>query len=218
MIFRKQKPSEVRQDDAHKHIAGKTQPKKSKVRRSLFKVFRFLIVAIFCALAGCASLATYFKAPPPALPNTASLPCCWQVLEQLDIEYQGERLTLSSVIVINDNQLTVVILDPLGRRIFSIIQQGDHIQVEKSDLIKMDLPVEWLMIGIYLRYMPVDGWLFKSPDWSLKNDSEYLLLMQNEQVKVILFKPIVLGGSSSLLRYPDLKLNVNITTLLRQSL
>ena len=181
-------------------------------------MFRFLIVVIFCALAGCASFATYFKAPHPALPNTASLPCCWQVLEQLDIEYQGERLALSSVIVINDNQLTVVILDPLGRRIFSIIQQGDHIQVEKSDLIKKDLPVEWLMIGVYLRYMPEDGWLFKGSDWSLKKDSEYLLLMQNEQAKVILSKPIVLGGSSSLLRYPDLKLNVNITTLLRQSL
>ena len=181
-------------------------------------MFRFLIVVVFCALAGCASLATYFKVPLPALPNTASLPCCWQVHEKLEIEYQGEQLTLSSVFVMNENQLTVVILDPLGRRIFSIIQRGDHIQVEKSDLIKKELPVEWLLIGVYLRYMPEDGWLFKGSDWSLKNDSKYLLLMQNDKTKVILFKPIVLGDVASLLRYPDLKLNVNITTLLRQSL
>jgi hypothetical protein len=181
-------------------------------------MFRFLIVVIFCAMAGCASLVEYFKTSPPMLPNPASLPCCWQVHEKLAIDYQGEQLALSSVIAIHDNQLRVVILDPLGRRIFSVIQQGDHVQVEKSDLIKKELPVEWLLIGVYLRYMPEDGWLFKGSHWSVKRDSEYLLLMQNRKTKVVLYEPAVLGDAATQLQYPELKFNVNITTLLRQSL
>ena len=181
-------------------------------------MFRFLIVVIFCAMAGCASLAEYFKAASPMLPNTASLPCCWQVHEKLEIDYQGEQLMLSSVIAINDNQLTVVIFDPLGRRVFSIIQQGDHIQVEKSGLIKKDLPVEWLLIGVYLRHMPDDGWLFKGSHWHVNRDSEHILLMQNNKVKVVSFNPEVQGDAMTQLQYPDLKLNINITTLLRQSL
>lgn len=181
-------------------------------------MFRFLIVVFFCALAGCASLGTYFKAPPLVLPNTESLPCCWQVHEKLDIVYQGERIALSSVIVINDNQLTVVILDPLGRRIFSIIQQSDHIQVEKSDLIKEYLPVEWLLIGVYLRYMSEDGWSFKGSVWSVNKDREHVLLMLNNKIKVVLFNPVTQDEAVTQLQYPDLKLNVKITTLLRQSL
>ncbi len=129
--------------------------------------------------------------------------------EKLAIEYQGEQLSLSSVIAIHDNQLTVVILDPLGRRIFSIIQQGDHVQVEKSNLIKKDFPVEWLLIGVYLRYMPDDGWLFKGSHWHIEGDSEYTLLMQNNKTKVILHEPVVLDDaatheSASQLQYPDL--------------
>lgn len=73
--------------------------------------------------------------------------------EKLAIDYQVKHFALSSVIAIYDNQLTVVMLNPLGKRIFSIIQQGDHVRVEKSDLIKKDLPVEWLLIGVYLRYV-----------------------------------------------------------------
>ncbi|MDH5553346.1 MAG: DUF3261 domain-containing protein [Nitrosomonas sp.] len=181
-------------------------------------MFRFLIVFVFCALAGCASLASYLKSPPLALPNTASLPCCWQVLEQLDIDYQGERLALSSVIVLNDYQLTVVILDPLGRRIFSVIQQADRIQVEKSDLIKKDLPVEWLLIGVYLRHMPDEGWFFEHSNWTIQHDDRHTLLLQDNRIKVILFESKVHDDITAQLQYPDLKLNINITTLLRQSL
>ena len=185
-------------------------------------MFRLLIVAIFFVLAGCASLTEYFKTASPMLPNTASLPCCWQVHEKLEIEYQGEQLALSSVIAIQDNQLTVVILDPLGRRFFSVIQQGDHVQVEKSDLIKKELPVEWLLIGVYLRYMSHDGWLFKDSHWRVKKDSEHLLLMQNRKTKVVLYELAVVAESPThesvtQLQYPDLKLNVNITTMIRQS-
>lgn len=140
------------------------------------------------------------------------------MLEQLDIEYQGERLTLSSVIVMNDNQLTVVILDPLGRRVFSVIQQGDHIQVEKSDLIKKDLPVEWLLMGVYLRHMPETGWSFKKSNWTIQHDDRHVLLMQDHRTKVILLKSKAHDDATAQLQYPDLKLSINIITLLKQSL
>lgn len=181
-------------------------------------MFRFLIIAVFFAMTGCISLAEYFKTASPMLPNTASLPCCWQVHEKLAIEYQGEQFELSSVIAIHDNQLTIVILDPLGQRLFFIMQQGDHVQVEKSSLIKKDLPIEWLLIGVYFRYMPDDGWLFKGSHWHTKRDSEHTLLMQNNKAKVILYEPVVASNVSTQLQYPDLKLNISITTLFRQSL
>ena len=181
-------------------------------------MFRYLTMAVFCVMTGCASLTEYFKPATPLLPNTASLPCCWQVLEQLEIEFRGKQLTLSSVTAINAEQLTVVILDPLGRRVFAIIQQGNNVRVEKSNLIKEELPVDWLLVGVYLRYMPDDGWLFKGSHWHVNRDGEYNRLMQNNKTKVILFESIALDDTTVQLQYPDLKLNVNITTLLRQSL
>lgn len=190
-------------------------------------MFRYLIIIVFSVITGCAQLTGYFRTASPLLPNTTSLPCCWQVLEQLEIEFQGEQLTLTSVTAVNDDKLTVVILDPMGRRIFAIIQQGDNVKVEKSDLVKESLPVEWLLIGVYLRHMPDDGWSFEHSSWTVERNGIHVLLMQENMTKVRLVESVVLAdvtdntssqGITAQLQYPELKLNVNITTLLRQSL
>ena len=97
---------------------------------------------------------------------------------------------MSSVIAVHNKKLTVVVLDPLGRRVFTVIQQGDNIQIEKSARIQKDFPVKWLLIGIYLRYMPVSGWSSENSDWVIKNRDNYVLLEQNKREKVILTKVI----------------------------
>lgn len=181
-------------------------------------MLRLLIVAVVLVITGCASSTVYFKAVSPMIPNTASLPCCWQVYEKLEIDYQGEQLALSSAIAINDNELTVVILDPLGRRIFSVIQQGDHVQVDKSDSINKEFPVEWLLIGVYLRYMSEDGWFFKDSHWRVKRDGEYVQLVQNNKTKIILHESVIQSDTVIQLEYPDLNLNIKITTLQNQLL
>ena len=188
---------------------------------------RCLIILSLMALSGCAQFVNYTKNTEPLLPDTASLPCCWQALEQLEIEFQEETLFMSSVIAVHNNKLTMVILDPLGRRVFTVIQQGNNIKIEKSTAIQKDFPVKWLLIGIYLRYMPVSGWSSENSDWVIKRGDNYVLLEQNKREKVILTKVILEKSTrsdspkknlSARLDYPDLKLRVNITTLSRNSL
>jgi len=188
---------------------------------------RCLIILSLTVLTGCAHLANYPRNTNPLLPDTASLPCCWQAREQLEIEFQDKKLSMSSVIAVHNKSLTVVILDPLGRRVFTVIQQGKKIQIEKSAAIQKDFPVKWLLVGIYLRKMPDSGWLFENSNWSIKREHNYVLLEQDKIAKVILTEAVaqrdILNHSlqenlSSRLEYPDLKLRVNITTLSRTTL
>lgn len=190
-------------------------------------MFRYLIIVTLSVMTGCVSLGGYVKTSVPKLPDSGSLPCCWQVLEKLDIEFQGEHVTLSAVTVTNDNQLTVVLLDALGRRVFAIIQQGNHVRVEQSSLIKNDFPFYWLLIGVYLRHMPEHGWSFEHLNWTFKRDREQVQLLQDNRTKVRLIESLVSNDITSdtsaqnptaLLQYPDLNLNIKITTLLKQVL
>ena len=190
-------------------------------------MYRCLIIFSLITLSGCAHFLNYTKETEPLLPDTANLPCCWQALEQLEIEFQGTTFSMSSIIAVHNKELTVVILDPLGRRIFTVTQRGKNVQVEKSAGIKRYFPVKWLLIGIYLRYMPISGWKSENSDWVIKSGDSYVLLEQNKQEKVILTKVIEEGNTSNdsskesstaRLDYPDLKLRVNITTLSINSL
>jgi hypothetical protein len=190
-------------------------------------MYRCLIILSLIVLSSCAQLVGHTKSTDPLLPDTANLPCCWQALEQLEIEFQGKQLTMSSVTAVQNNKLTVVILDPLGRRIFTIIQQGSDVQIEKSAQIQKDFPVKWLLIGIYLRNMPDSGWSFERSNWVIKRDANYVLLEQDNQKRVILTEVVpqesVLNhtprqGLTTQLQYPDLKLKINITTVSRRSL
>lgn len=190
-------------------------------------MYRCLIALCLIVLSGCALLVNHTRGTDPLLPDTASLPCCWQALEQLEIEFQGKKLSMSSVIAVHNKKLTVVILDPLGRRVFTVIQQGSNIQIEKSAQIQKDFPVRWLLIGIYLRNMPDSGWSFKHSNWVIKREDNYVLLEQDKREKVILTGAVAQKSTLSdspkqnltaRLQYPDLKLRVNITTLSRNSL
>ena len=134
---------------------------------------------------------------------------------------------MSSVTVVQNNKLTVVMLDPLGRRIFTIIQQGRNVQIEKSAQIQKDFPVKWLLVGIYLRNMPDSGWTFEHSNWVIKRDANYVLLEQDKRERVILTEAVVQESITSnttrqeltaKLQYPDLKLRIIITTLSRHSL
>ncbi len=188
---------------------------------------RCLTILALITLSGCAHLVGNTKITDPLLPDTANLPCCWQALEQLEIEFQGEKLSLFSVTAVHNNKLTVVILDPLGRRVFTIIQQGSNIEIEKSARIQKDFPAKWLLIGIYLRNMPDSGWSFEHSNWVVKRDVNYVLLEQDKRERVILTEAVVQESITSnttrqeltaQLQYPDLNLKVIITTLSRHSL
>ena len=188
---------------------------------------RCLIIFSLITLSGCAHFLNYTKEAESLLPDTANLPCCWQALEQLEIEFQGTTFSMSSIIAVHNKELTVVILGPLGRRIFTVTQRGKNVQVEKSAGIKRYFPVKWLLIGIYLRYMPISGWKSENSDWVIKIGDSYVLLEQNKQEKVILTKIIEERNTrndsskenpTARLDYPDLKLRVDITTLSINSL
>lgn len=190
-------------------------------------MYRCLVILFLIMLTGCAHLFNHTRNTDLLLPDITSLPCCWQSLEKLEIKFQEKKLSLSSVIAVYNKKLTVVILDPLGRRVFTIIQQGGNIQIEKSAQIQKDFPIKWLLVGIYLRNMPDSGWSFEHSNWSIKREDNQVLLEQDKREKVRLTKTVtqknILNSSpqqnlKAELQYPDLELKIKITTLSRSSL
>jgi hypothetical protein len=156
------------------------------------------------------------------LPNSTSLPCCWQAFEKLEIDFHHQPLLLTAVTASNGGRLSVVILDPLGRRLVTIVQEGTDVQVDQSPDVVVDLPVNWLLAGIFLRYLPDSGWKFDGSTWQVAQTGETRLLKQDGRIRLRL-TPLGIGAQNpasdrytAYLDYPGLKLSLKITTLSRQ--
>lgn len=204
------------------------------MRRGL--IARPLWMVALCLLGGCAGTAgpvigsatvpapgvAAFSLPANLLPDSASLPCCWQALETLDIDFHHQPLQLTAVVASNGGSLSVVILDPLGRRLVTIVQEGTDVRVDQSQDLAVDLPVNWLLAGIFLRYLPDSSWNFAGSTWKVAQSGATRLLKLDGRLRLRL-TPHGIGAQnpasdrySARLDYPGLELSLKITTLLRQ--
>ena len=192
-------------------------------------IFRFLeIIILFLFITSCSSFHGKFIESKILLPDPNSLPCCWQIRETVEIISNSKQISLSSVTVISENKLVVVIFDPLGRKLLNISQTGRHISIEKEKEITLELPVKLLLLGIFLRDMPNSEWSFKRSNWLVERSGDKKILKHANRTVISLTEVnspleklpenIFENQKISSLYYHDLDLDVEITRLEKQKL
>lgn len=178
-----------------------------------------MIIVVF-GLLGCESIRHQTNKANLSLPNPSALPCCWQTMERLDVTIDEQQVILSSVTVVEKGRLTVVILDPIGQRWVTVTQENSELKIDQSPEIEATLPVEWLVLGIYLRNLPDPGWAFPDSNWAVERGGQKAILLQNGQPKIELKEKTISNQNKSFveLQYLDLDLRVEIFMLSRQGL
>lgn len=135
-----------------------------------------LLVLIFLVLlgSGCISRQVQTLASLP-LPDVQSQACCWQALQQLDIRYKDQAYKFHAALALTKKGVTLVLLDPLGRRILSLTKQGNVIETYRAPELPETLPGEFLLASSLLAWLPFSDWqeFLLQPDnrqWQLAID------------------------------------------------
>lgn len=138
------------------------------------------------------------------LPMAKEQPCCWQTLQQWDIKTDQEEMSLQAVLARNNTDakqtLTLVLLDPMGRRLLSVSDESGHIQ-SLPDTAQQSIQTqgEFLMAAIYLAYWPRSSWhsALANSDWSLhesKHGTQLTRTLYHAQQRVLTLKISSAGG------------------------
>ena len=133
-------------------------------------VLWMLLVALI--LGGCASRQHYQLVDLP-LPAAAGEGCCWQASQQLEIRYQDQVFNLNAALARTQQGASLVLLDPLGRRLLSIRQQGAELEVWRSPEMPADLPERFLLASSMFVWWPLAEWRhLQGSDWSIVADTD----------------------------------------------
>jgi hypothetical protein len=184
---------------------------------------RCYVLIVFAILnAGCALVSEKMVGTDDLkLPSSNSLPCCWQAVEQLELDYVGHQFSLTAATAVLESGLTVVIFDPLGRRLYTIVQKDNAYSVEKDVDVPTNLPVSWLLLGVFLREMPIVGWDFLHSNWTFINEGNQQVLMRDNRPSIRLLvedNSVEQQAKPVWVQYEEINLKLKIMTLSRQSL
>ncbi len=181
------------------------------------------IIILFLIVSSCSNFNSKFVEYKRLLPDPSLLPCCWQLREKVEIISNSNRISLSSATVISENELVVVIFDSLGRKLLNISQIGRSVKVTKEQGITLELPIELLLLGIYLHDMPNSGWSFEGSNWFVERNGDKKILRQANRIVLSLTEvnaskeKLTEGKLKSRkiidMYYHDLDLRVEITRL-----
>jgi hypothetical protein len=136
-------------------------------------------IALLALIAsGCVSrqVQTLVDLPLPATPASN---CCWQALQRLDIRYQEQTYQLAGALAQTPAGTTLVLLDPLGRRLLSVQQQGDALQTWRSPELPEGLPERFLLASSMLVWWPLADWqtaLQSTPEWQVSSTADKRVL------------------------------------------
>lgn len=175
-----------------------------------------LLLPLSCALPGKpANLASL------PLPDSSELPCCWQSQESLEIDFRNQRHQLSSVMAVEKTGLTLIVFDPLGRKLLTVTQHGA--EVKKQVLQAADeLPVHWLLPAIYLAHMNRQRWSMDQSPWSVDEQDSRLVLSFRQRPTVVVEGytdgDLPRTGNQRVVRFVEHGLTLNITTLVSKAL
>jgi len=173
----------------------------------VIKKIYYLTLPIFLLLllSSCANTQKIAILESLPLPDHKNISCCWQIQQQLSITYDDINIDLQAVIALTKNQksqpkLTLVLLDPLGRRLLSIDNTLGKINVVAAPGGKMELPAKFLLSSIYLAYWPQENWheaLANSP-WNLieRTAGKRTLTYQKKSIIDILRTPATPSASN----------------------
>lgn len=138
-----------------------------------------LLLLIVSIATGCATnrdIAVLHNLP---LPSSDTSDCCWQLLQSLNITDQESEnaldessLELQAVVLHQANELKLILIDPIGRRVATIIDKGGDISLNKNTAIKTDIPPRFLMATIYLTYWPEQSWKqsLRNTPWQMREN------------------------------------------------
>ena len=119
---------------------------------------RLLLIGMLALMAsGCVTRQVQTLTSLP-LPADQSLNCCWQALQQLDITYDKSTYKLTGALAQTQNGVTLVLLDPFGRRLLSVNKQGETITSYRSPELPEGLPERFLLASSMLVWWPLADW------------------------------------------------------------
>src|SRR3954470_8357976 len=119
---------------------------------------RLLLIGMLALMAsGCATRQVQTLTSLP-LPADQSLNCCWQALQQLDITYDKSTYKLTGALAQTRDGVTLVLLDPFGRRLLSVNKQGEMITSYRSPELPEGLPERFLLASSMLVWWPLADW------------------------------------------------------------
>ncbi len=133
---------------------------------------RLAVILVFTVLVGgCASRQHYQLADLP-LPLAPSEHCCWQAMQQLDIRYGERDIQLNAALARTAQGASLVLLDPVGRRMFSVsasatVGGGSTLDTWRSPELPMELPERFLLASSMLVWWPLAEWQSPGDGWSV---------------------------------------------------
>lgn len=173
-------------------------------------LLRSTLPVLLLALGACASLYGAWLEQLP-LPAASQLPCCWQTEEKVEISAPGRDLLLTAAVAVQKDTLTVVVFDPIGRRMATLI----HTEGEPQVLAPPGWPPELsrqLLIGLYLHHLSPDQWGFSEEGWSITSTPGLRTLSYHQRQLVKLQYPAH-DRAERTLRFVGKGLSVRLTTL-----
>lgn len=142
-------------------------------------LIRLLALSLLALVAsGCVSRQVQNLTDLP-LPAAQSGNCCWQAVQQLQIRYQQQTYPLTGVLAQSASGVTLVLLDPVGRRLLSVQKQGDELHTWRAPELPEGLPERFLLASSMLVWWPLADWqtaLQQSPEWQLTSSANSRVL------------------------------------------
>lgn len=130
---------------------------------------RILFLACCCGvvlgLVGCTSQ-KHYQLVSLRLPVEGSH-CCWQATQELIVDYKDQHIQLLAVLVHQKHSVSLVLLDPFGRRLLSLQKDSVTITQYRSPELPDTLPEDFLLASSMLAWWPRVDWNFPQGKWSL---------------------------------------------------
>ncbi|HSC81653.1 MAG TPA: DUF3261 domain-containing protein [Chitinolyticbacter sp.] len=140
-----------------------------------------MLVLLALLTLGCASRQVQTLAELP-LPATPAGNCCWQAVQQLEIHYGEQDYRLTGALAQTKTGATLVLLDPLGRRLLSVQQQGGQLQRWRAPELPEGLSEHFLLASSMLVWWPLADWqaaLPASSPWQIRRAGDQRILNHN---------------------------------------
>ncbi|MCB1669208.1 MAG: DUF3261 domain-containing protein [Pseudomonadales bacterium] len=195
---------------------------------------RLILIIFFFLSVACQHNPSLPTIATPPLPGSNQLACCWQAQESLEITFHDKQFQLNAVVAVDtqmnakkrQQKLTLVLFNPLGQRILTIVQQEQEISTLVSPQLKDPLPAELLLAGVHLAYSNDSAWSEIGPKnrtgWSMNTthtesgDVEKVLSYRSRPIISMVTTPN--AQSRRILYFADHNAVIKITTLTRNPL
>lgn len=123
-----------------------------------------LVVLLTALLTGCAGIGGQPSEPP--LPALATLECCWQSQQQVTVFGPEQDLQLLAVIERQPQQLTLVMLDNLGRRLLTLNYSKGQLTTRDPDANLPPRLQRTLVAAVFLHHATPGPWV-TGTDWQV---------------------------------------------------